>query len=124
VSNWVMFRGTDTTSLPTSSLKKVRFHSPRYSAFQFGNVSRIVEYPPAGQDSFCKAEELRQDPSGRDDCVRCRGYNSDLFAIYASYVAGELAKDRTGSFGGLGHRQWGNPGDSRSRKGCSSATYN
>ena len=53
-SNWVMFRGIDTTSLPASSLKKVRFYSPRYSAFQFGNVSRIVEYPPAGQDSFCK----------------------------------------------------------------------
>lgn len=45
----------DTTSRPTSSLKKVRFHNCKKSAFQFGNVSRIVEYPPAGQDSFCRA---------------------------------------------------------------------
>ena len=63
-------KGTATTSRPTSSLKKVRFHSPRDGAFQFGNVSRIVEYPPAGQDSFNKAFELRQELSDKDDWVR------------------------------------------------------
>jgi hypothetical protein len=77
LSEEVTFRVTDTKSRPTSSLKKVRFHSPRNSAFQFGNVSRMVEYPPAGQDSFSKAFELKHELSDKDDCVRCCGYNSD-----------------------------------------------
>jgi len=77
------FRVIDTSSRPTPSLKKVRFHNLKKSAFQFGTVSSIVEYPPAGQDSFCRAFELRHDPSGRDDSVRRVGYNSVPLAMYA-----------------------------------------
>ena len=77
---------SDTTSRPTSSLKKERLKSCKKYAFQFENVSTIVEFPPAGHDSFCRAFELRHVPSGKNACVRRCGYNSVLLVMYASCV--------------------------------------
>jgi hypothetical protein len=73
-----MENGTYPTSRLASALKNVMFHISKFSVFQCGGVSKIVEWPPAGHDSFYKAVELTQDPSGRVYCVRCGGHISGL----------------------------------------------